>query len=382
MFLFPFASVPKDCNVILYGAGDVGRQYIKQIQLTGWCSIIAVADQNWRGIKRYDVQICAPDAIDYKAADAVIIAVEDLHTAESIKEILKKKEANNIVWQILRYNGADEYAHLTEYDSYVFDKDTERAQCLEMDERKGLGKLLAALKLYSYPNMSLIRVGGDADGGYIMDEITSDHVAYSIGIGQEISWDADMAGRNFDLYMYDYTVDHLPYHNNRFHFFKKGITGTETNDPVFCTLQTALKANGHDKQKHLILKMDIEGAEWPVFENISEELLDGFDQMVFEIHGLMKKNKWEYYAECLERLNRTHVLVHVHGNNACRYALIDGLRLPDCIELSYVKRTNKDYYEDNAVLPRSLDRPNVKGLDEIALGDWNTWINRIVDICK
>ena len=31
MFLFPFDSVPKDCNAIIYGAGDVGGQYLKQI---------------------------------------------------------------------------------------------------------------------------------------------------------------------------------------------------------------------------------------------------------------------------------------------------------------------------------------------------------------
>lgn len=378
MFLFPFSSVPKGYNVILYGAGDMGQQYIKQMELTGWANIIAIADQNWSKLQIDGVRICAPDDIDYNCADATIIAIEDLQTAEMIREKLLVRGVNNIVWQVIRYDGANEYCHLTEYVSYNLNEGSDYAEILSFEKRISLKKLLIFLKIYSYPNMRLIRIGGKGDGGYVMDEIKSGHIAYSIGVGHEISWDTEMVNRGFDLYMYDHTIDALPYQNEHFHFFHKGISGVETNDSVFCTIASAQKKNGHDNEKHMILKMDIEGAEWKVFEGLSEELLNRFDQMVFEIHGLMKTEKWNYYSECLEHLNKTHALVHVHGNNACRYALIGGVRLPDCLELTYVRRESKEFFEDRSALPRSEDYPNVRGLDEIELGWWNSQIDALI----
>jgi hypothetical protein len=47
---------------------------------------------------------------------------------------------------------------------------------------------------------SLVRVGGNRDGGYVMlNEFPDDSVAYSFGIGEDISWDADIAKKNIEV---------------------------------------------------------------------------------------------------------------------------------------------------------------------------------------
>ena len=56
----------------------------------------------------------------------------------------------------------------------------------------------------------------------------------------------------------------------------------------------------------------------------------------------------------------------------------DGSDLADCMELTYVKNDGKTFKHDEAVLPRSLDYPNIPGLDETDLRNWNTLIDKII----
>ena len=127
----------------------------------------------------------------------------------------------------------------------------------------------------------------------------------------------------------------------------------------------------------MILKMDIEGGEWDFFDKVDEKTLSQFDQLVFEIHGLLKTDRWVYYAECLGRLRKAYSLIHIHANNCSRYGVIDGLRISDCMELTYVRNGNRVFEFDDSILPRNTDRPNIAGLDETDLGRWNSLIDRI-----
>lgn len=381
VFLFPYSKIKKGSNVIIYGAGDVGAQYARQLNLTDYGNLVAVVDRNYENIADLcGVKVSSPDEVNYTEADVVIIAVENTDVSDAISEMLARKGVTSIVKEIVRYTGAEESNHFLEYQSFTLNKKNKNPymSVLINEKTDALRSLLNQLKIKSYEGIELKRIGGEADGGYVMDKLQSGSLAYSIGIGDEISWDAEMAKIGFDIYMYDFTVDSLPFSNERFHFKKKGITGKRSDDPAFCTLFEALQANGHMNEEHMILKMDIEGAEWEVFENEREDVLEKFDQLVFEIHNLSKPDKWEYYAKCLERLRLTHELVHVHANNVCKFLWIDGLKFADCMELTYVKKENRDFFDSNVTLPSNLDRPNICGLAEIELGDWNLNIDRIL----
>ena len=44
-YLFPFEFVDRNSKVIIYGLGKCGREYIAQIEETGWCRIVGVCDK-------------------------------------------------------------------------------------------------------------------------------------------------------------------------------------------------------------------------------------------------------------------------------------------------------------------------------------------------
>ena len=47
LWMFPYENVKKDSSVIIYGAGDVGSSFIKQIICDSFCNIAAVVDKDW-----------------------------------------------------------------------------------------------------------------------------------------------------------------------------------------------------------------------------------------------------------------------------------------------------------------------------------------------
>ena len=44
-YLFPYEKIPQGSRIIIYGAGDVGQEYLQQMQITGYCSVIAFIDK-------------------------------------------------------------------------------------------------------------------------------------------------------------------------------------------------------------------------------------------------------------------------------------------------------------------------------------------------
>ena len=119
------------------------------------------------------------------------------------------------------------------------------------------------LPIKKVPNMDFVRVGNENDGGYLMldDFYVSDQVAYSFGISDDTTWDADMANRGYEIYMYDHTIKMLPEERKEFHWKKKGMADSvDYDNEIFGTISDFIKENGHAAQNNMILKMDVEGA--------------------------------------------------------------------------------------------------------------------------
>ena len=237
------------------------------------------------------------------------------------------------------------------------------------------------LKLKHVKNFPFVRVGKANDGGYIMLDAFQKMgggggIAYSFGISGDVSWDYDMVKRGYEIFMYDMTIDALPFQHKNFHFFKQGIGGTKNKEKLLDTLENFFEINGHGDKENLILKMDVEGAEWDFLNSVSSDLLNRFDQIVFEFHNLISpKNsaQMEKVIAAFKKLNLTHTPIHVHGNNYGAYINIEGLGIfPDVPEITYVKTENYTFEEDeNILLPISLDEPNNPFVPDIPLGYWN-----------
>lgn len=77
-------------NIILYGAGTVGRRYYLDILKRGEVKVVSWVDKKYVGEEIYDRKIHAPEIIISSNFDYVLIAVADKKTAEEIKNEIKE----------------------------------------------------------------------------------------------------------------------------------------------------------------------------------------------------------------------------------------------------------------------------------------------------
>ena len=96
-----------------------------------------------------------------------------------------------------------------------------------------------------------ILMGKKIDGFYVMlDDFEDIKIAYSMGIDHEIQFDQILADKGIDVYMYDHTINSLPYSNEKFHWKKIGLGGNSERSDNIQTMQDMLKENGHINEKY------------------------------------------------------------------------------------------------------------------------------------
>jgi hypothetical protein len=168
-------------------------------------------------------------------------------------------------------------------------------------------------------NCTLRRFGSVNDGGYLMCEnlISRTESAYSYGIDKEDNWGCEVSQKlGVGIHQYDCFTSHRPICANRRFVFHNECVGpkAETIDShSFNTLANQIAKNG-DAGKRLLVKMDIEGAEWESLMATPNEVLEKIDQLPMELHGVGKSR----FPEVLRKLKQTFYLVSVHFNNfAC-----------------------------------------------------------------
>ena len=88
-WIFPFGKVKKDERIILYGAGQVGRDYYKQIIETSYCKVILWVDKNVN-----KENITCVDNIFKHEYDKVVIAISSKVVVESIMNELLEQGIN------------------------------------------------------------------------------------------------------------------------------------------------------------------------------------------------------------------------------------------------------------------------------------------------
>ena len=232
-----------------------------------------------------------------------------------------------------------------------------------------LHNLLHVAKVNDY---ELVRVGRDHDGGYIMLDDFGGGYAYSFGICDDVSWDKDIASRGYEVFMYDHTIENLPEQNPRFHFFKQGIADGKNNDDKLKSLEHFIKVNKHENEHNMILKMDVEGAEWGFLSEVDSEILKQFDQIVLEFHDLNNPRDKDETLAALRKLKQTHEPIHIHANNNEDYHIHSGKIFADVIEVSYVRREKYNLtYDYDVNLPLDCDQVCNVLYPEIKLGRWN-----------
>jgi hypothetical protein len=234
--------------------------------------------------------------------------------------------------------------------------------------------LLRLLAPHAVEGFNKIRVGRAHDGGYIMlDDFAGIEHAYSLGINGDVSWDLDIAARDINIYQYDHTIEALPETHPRFFWKRIGVEGKTSDDEQFSTLAKLIEQNGHDGDTNLILKCDIEGAEWDMLANISTKVLSQFRQITMEFHAFEELHQdkfFELVRRSIANLTVSHRVIHVHGNNIAPLAVVGGIALPRALELTLVRKSDRTLYLSNELFPTHLDMPNGPSKADFILGSF------------
>ena len=233
------------------------------------------------------------------------------------------------------------------------------------------------LNTYKIPN-NLVRVGPKEDGGYVIADGFDYDLFISCGIANDIRFEEEFLDiHKTKCIVFDGTIKTFPSCRNNMEWVPQNIGFSNT------TKTTNLKKYIQNNNK-IFLKMDIEGSEFNWLDSMSEIELEKFSQILLEVH-------WPfdiYRMNMLKKLNKSHYLVHIHGNNFCDRDIpkhlpsgrtYDGtvtinnnfmpqIKLPEVFEVTYINKKLCDYLlveMKEIQFPTILDYPNNPNANDI-----------------
>ena len=214
-----------------------------------------------------------------------------------------------------------------------------------------------------------VRLGSEGDGGYVMPSMSKkSNTVLSIGIGDEVSFDNQLAELGARVLQFDHTIAGSPSTHPRIEFHR---VGWGRDEGPFISLNSMVKMLDWEDARHPILKFDTEGAEWDcLFESTTEDLAR-FEVLAGEFHAFDELVNRAYFDKAyavFSKLALTHHVVHMHANNAGGMVMLGGIPFPRLLELTYLRKNAALFSGHSAEpIPGPLDRPNVRQLPEIYL---------------
>lgn len=103
-YIFPFSDIRKGSNIIIYGAGRLGKMYKGQVEATNYCNIIKWIDKNYKVLSMEGNKIESLNGIDECDYDYIVIAIAFHNPAKEIKEQLIRRGVNDkkIIWNPIK----------------------------------------------------------------------------------------------------------------------------------------------------------------------------------------------------------------------------------------------------------------------------------------
>ena len=225
-----------------------------------------------------------------------------------------------------------------------------------------------AIRPMTSPQLELTRIGGATDGGYVMAEPVAASGAISIGVGWDVSWDQDIGSRGIPVAMFDHTVRKAPAHVPGGTFHRIGIG--PTHGPKIRPLDQLVSTAGFAGRDDLLLKMDVEGAEWLALTQPTSANLQPFTQIALELHGiagLKDPRAAQGILATIEHLGETHYPIHAHANNYDELVRFGNWWFPNAIEVSFIRKDKLTDPRPAEALRTDLDSPCDPRVTEIDL---------------
>jgi hypothetical protein len=223
-------------------------------------------------------------------------------------------------------------------------------------------QLFEELRPVRLANCELERFGEAFDGGYLMcgNLLGEARAAYSYGISGYDGWGCDIAARiSSTTHQYDcFNVQQPACPKGRTIFHPLCIAGEAAVDGhgrVFQSLERQL-ADNNDGANRVVMKMDVEGAEWESLLRTPDHVLERIDQLAIELHGIDEPR----YLEVVRKLKNVFHVAHVHANN---YTCSEkAAPFPGWVNEVLFVNKNVGRIAEGAPpprLPHPLDRPNI-----------------------
>jgi hypothetical protein len=247
---------------------------------------------------------------------------------------------------------------------------------------------------YKSTRNNLIRLGPKSDGGYVIDKRVIKKSKTIVTCGLNDDWDFEKSylkkNSKCKIIAYDHTVnrdfwikrfkkdfflliffkkltlkrilDVFKYVDYRLFFNKKNIHYSKkvvlkSNNKYEISIKNILK-----NQKNIILKIDIEGDEYSILNDINKNF-NRINLLIIEFHNV--PNNLKKISNFLIKSNLK--IIHLHANN---YAGLNKNKVPNAIEFTLInsKKFNVNKTKSNKKYPiADLDFRNLKRRDDIKL---------------
>ena len=223
----------------------------------------------------------------------------------------------------------------------------------------------------------LVRLGGDHDGGYLIEKtsIEQSHSLLSMGIGKNWKFEKDfIACKPLQIHAYDHTVTGVfwvKFFTKRFLSVLMGrvsapLEAVKTfnsfnrffqNKALHIKEQIGYEKSGHTnlkisierlEHKPIFLKVDIEGSEYEILAEVIS-LSENLSGMAIEFHKVSEHT--DEIESFIEKFDLQ--LVHTHPNNNRLGDQGD----PEAIEMTFARDPTR--LNEESLLPHPLDLDNV-----------------------
>jgi hypothetical protein len=181
---------------------------------------------------------------------------------------------------------------------------------------KALKERFAEIKPVRLKNCTMERIGSPNDGGYMICQnlLENAETAYSYGIAGRDSWGCDISNLlKIKVHQYDCFDTTRPVCSGGHFVFHEECIGDKNEtieDRLFDTMENQIAKN-NDSRKNIIVKMDVERAEWDSLKVTPDDVLAKISQLVVEFHGVDD----DRFVDVMHRLKKHFYFVDIHFNN-------------------------------------------------------------------
>ena len=186
-----------------------------------------------------------------------------------------------------------------------------------MDAARLRESLFAELQPVALKNCVVKRFGEPHDGGYLLcaNLLHGVRSGYSYGISGYDGWGCEISKTlKIQVHQYDcFNLQEPACTGGKTTFHGECVGGEPSTDGAgrsFETLEHQFAKNG-DAGRHVVMKIDVEGAEWDTFLKTPDSLLQRIDQLAVEFHGSGKPRS----LEVVKKLKRIFYVANLHFNN-------------------------------------------------------------------